>query len=243
MRYVAAITAVALVLAVTATAGATTVTWQGVEWTELGSGTAVVDGSNHLVLTPGGSAAFSAWVNRLPTVVGGASSINAYDTPWIKVSWIDTGIDAHLIDMVIQDETATGGPLCDVGSKWTATVVAHAQYNGGVGEDYAFFSSYPSYVSDRTNNLEHTAIVGKTADGTLYFGIDGTWASLTNLVGSWDFNDVQLRIRGDTNATPIKFTDFQFGDNFVPVPEPLTMAGLMLGIGSLVGYVRRRRVA
>jgi hypothetical protein len=26
-----------------------------------------------------------------------------------------------------------------------------------------------------------------------------------------------------------------------PVPEPVTMAGLMLGIGGLVGYVRRRR--
>jgi len=28
-----------------------------------------------------------------------------------------------------------------------------------------------------------------------------------------------------------------------PVPEPLTMAGLMLGIGGLVGYVRKRRAA
>jgi hypothetical protein len=32
-------------------------------------------------------------------------------------------------------------------------------------------------------------------------------------------------------------------DFLVVVPEPVTMAGLMLGIGSLVGYARKRRTA
>jgi hypothetical protein len=41
---------------------------------------------------------------------------------------------------------------------------------------------------------------------------------------------------------------FQYNDSYNPIvgatiPEPLTMAGLMLGIGGLAGYIRKRRTA
>jgi hypothetical protein len=45
------------------------------------------------------------------------------------------------------------------------------------------------------------------------------------------------------------YNDLQWGTGYTypapeaPIPEPVTMAGLMLGIGGLVGYVRRRRKA
>jgi len=35
--------------------------------------------------------------------------------------------------------------------------------------------------------------------------------------------------------------DITIAEPATPIPEPVTMAGLVLGIGSLVGYVRRRR--
>lgn len=33
---------------------------------------------------------------------------------------------------------------------------------------------------------------------------------------------------------------FQYGTDWTPVPEPVTMAGMLIGVGSLLAYVRRR---
>jgi len=37
------------------------------------------------------------------------------------------------------------------------------------------------------------------------------------------------------------YLDFEGAGPVIPIPEPVTLAGLVLGVGSLVGYVRRRR--
>jgi len=47
---------------------------------------------------------------------------------------------------------------------------------------------------------------------------------------------------GQVDGLTITLTDGPVARvNFEPVPEPVTLAGLVLGVGSLVGYVRRRR--
>ena len=43
--------------------------------------------------------------------------------------------------------------------------------------------------------------------------------------------------------TDVTNVEFQYGTDLFLIPEPVTMAGLVLGIGCLARYVRRRRVA
>jgi hypothetical protein len=84
---------------------------------------------------------------------------------------------------------------------------------------------------------------------------DGTFISRLNVVGGsnaamFDTNGMvgglaDLTLNGTTtaNTTPVANWTVLDEDPFRGnvIPEPLTMAGLMLGVGSLVGYVRRRR--
>ncbi|HUU82944.1 MAG TPA: PEP-CTERM sorting domain-containing protein, partial [Phycisphaerae bacterium] len=50
---------------------------------------------------------------------------------------------------------------------------------------------------------------------------------------------------GDTSGSVenYNYTLGDFGLEYAPIPEPVTMAGLALGIGCLTRYVRRRRAA
>ena len=70
---------------------------------------------------------------------------------------------------------------------------------------------------------------GRSPWGTVS-GIDGSakWIWTEN----WD---------GTGSIDLLPDTPVYFRRTFTPVPEPVTMAGLMLGIGSIAGYVRRRR--
>jgi hypothetical protein len=216
--------------------------WNGVDWTVYGgTGTADVNGAN-LELNPTSTSEFGVHVNRLPTVVGGASSINANGTPYISFSFYDTGVAADKIDMVIDDEVTSLEPRISVGSLFSATEVASTTYGANStdrnnNENYSFFDGARA-------NVLHNVVVGKTADGTVYVGFDGIGRVDTNLkngVGAFDFNDVYLRIRGDADHT-IQFTNFAFGDNFTTsmVPEPSSLA-LVLGLGGLALLSRRPR--
>ena len=63
---------------------------------------------------------------------------------------------------------------------------------------------------------------------------DGPWTCGGNL----DFNSGKLVIAMDWGSTgTVSIRDMSLS----AVPEPVTLAGLVLGVGSLVGYVRRRR--
>jgi hypothetical protein len=64
-----------------------------------------------------------------------------------------------------------------------------------------------------------------------------------NRVGSSSQQDIyRLTYTLDSPVT-LGAGEYWFSHDAVIVPEPLTMAGLMLGIGGLVGYVRNRRKA
>jgi len=67
---------------------------------------------------------------------------------------------------------------------------------------------------------------------------EGWLASLDGDTQYFDYNLFAL-----TNPTHQDFalTTPGVGGMFVVVPEPATMAGMVLGVGSLVGYLRRRR--
>ena len=75
-------------------------------------------------------------------------------------------------------------------------------------------------------------------------GVEKTWAALSNY---WLANlgtvDPCLGLRILVSENQQDFAIVVPGIGRDPIPEPVTMAGLMLGIGSIAGYVRRRRTA
>ena len=77
--------------------------------------------------------------------------------------------------------------------------------------------------------------------GVLTYLVDGNVVGTSPRTDYLDLRAFNLYVWRSSGATgddaTVYFDDFEFG----AVPEPVTMAGLMLGVGSLVGYVRRRR--
>jgi hypothetical protein len=74
----------------------------------------------------------------------------------------------------------------------------------------------------------------------------GLWKLTSPILGTWNYKVEYQDANDNWTSTFTSYWDgstLQGGGAFQVVPEPLTMAGLMLGIGSLVGYVRKRRKA
>jgi hypothetical protein len=89
--------------------------------------------------------------------------------------------------------------------------------------------------------------VGAYLPGTGTAEIPGGAASKGGGAGYWDMD-----WSWGSEAVPLQYGTFSVefvsigGDDYVkmtPVPEPVTMAGLVLGVGSLATYLRRRRMA
>jgi len=98
--------------------------------------------------------------------------------------------------------------------------------------------------------LSGTLTVGSNAQGALFQ--EAIWAIQNDIpaptVGSNIYYDAAMvsGASGIGNIRVLNLTDSNGGlaqDILVAVPEPVTMAGLMMGIGGLVGYARKRRKA
>jgi len=220
------------------------VNWKGVTFETLGEGTAEVEaGTGDLLLTPTGNS-FSVHVNRLPGGGTGPSFVNDNDTPFIRVSYFDTGVAGQNIDIAVQDESEPGAPRAAAGSLFGTSKVAFATY--GTGAERSANTEY-SFFEDPSAAVMHEILLGRTADGTLYYGFDGEQRSSDIFKDQgidFDFNDVYLRARGSAGST-IRFTDFAFGDDFAPnvqaVSEPASLAMLSLGSALLLLFRRGRR--
>lgn len=200
---------------VPAQASHTTVDWMGQDWEVPHNATPVLDpSSGNLVLTrdPGNAADANLHVNRIrPTNDGtenGESFINDNGTPWVMLSYLDNGLHRG-VDLFVQDETlnasVTGGSLFSFGR------IASTRFGSPTQSD--------TVVADgnRGDGTRHTLYFGQRPDGTVDINFDGTWFTSTlakDNVGSFDFNDVYLRLRGgDDSGGSATFTDFQYGDN------------------------------
>ncbi|MBM4017111.1 MAG: PEP-CTERM sorting domain-containing protein [Planctomycetes bacterium] len=116
----------------------------------------------------------------------------------------------------------------------------------------ALHGANPSPMSgamDWGNLIAHETDAG-TQYGTLDpYGHDPSTAHGGG-AGAWDWS-----VTWGTEVVPLQYADFKvtvtYLGNFsgedtyevslTPVPEPLTLAGLLLGVGGAAGYVRRRR--
>ena len=104
----------------------------------------------------------------------------------------------------------------------------------------AFFADHPG-----TNYL--TA----QGDWTLGYGSnpDTTIVEYSDLIEAGDYLTVSDSVSWDVEIPNLTepntwWSTWSYGEAGVevePVPEPVTMAGLMLGIGAIAGYIRRRR--
>jgi len=179
-----------------------TISWKGITWDVL-NGTAIVDGSGHLVLTADGTGQAVVHVNQIATLAGAS-------TPWIQLSYMDVTTAGHKIDMLMEDEAGLY-PRFACGSMWTGgEIFALRRQASPTYETYLMFE-------DTRQNIERTVYVGKRATGTLDVNFDGKKRSSTYLNqivgGSWGYKDVYLRLRGAAAGATVTFTNFTYGTN------------------------------
>lgn len=232
--------ACALVLGLMGQAKAGLVNWEGQDWTE-SNGSATVDGSGHLTLTATANGNAALHVNRLlPSGSGGSGSfINDNGTPWVQFSYIENGTNG--IDFLIDDEVTPGNPRLQAGSLFSLNGIGYTRYGAPAVEEIVFADA-----SAHAAGTLHTIYVGKRADGTIDFRFDGTWYTSTLLKdqfgGSFNFNDIHLRLRNASSGQSATFTDFQYGSNAIaPVPEPSALVSGSLGLLTLAGFAWYRR--
>ena len=259
MRYLGMLAGIGLLLAVTATAGANTVTFtesqirsamaaQGAPLSDAQyqwglwavRARPVVSGGTYTIT--GASTTQTGWGTEAP-------SSYAWNTYGTNCAWFydESGSEAwlastplYMIMDVSQDnfESYTfdgAGGFVGAWSPVGGTLYASG-YNGGVGGT----NVVTAVSAGSTFTFDFTLDAGATWNGEWEFLVDGSKYNLGTSAapGVWVedfFGDYTL-----SGGTPGGGLNQNMGSGY-PVPEPVTMAGLMLGIGSLVGYVRRRR--
>jgi len=195
MRYLTAVAALALVLAVTGLAGATTVAFSSYD-----------DASGD----------YNAWNNTSPSteILEPFTTTNAleWSLSGVKLNAYGGGIfgggSSPAAIALYEDQGGAAGTAI---SSWNVNI------DSGVGEDFSF------------------GVSGVTLSGNTdyWFGLEATGS---NAVG-WE----QTLSYGTPGETGHVFSIEGEPAGGQPIPEPLTMAGLVLGIGSLARYFRRRR--
>jgi hypothetical protein len=100
-------------------------------------------------------------------------------------------------------------------------------------------SASPPFDTDARWSAQNPSPSWGVHPGTDYLTITftGTYSSVITALG----ND-GLRFGLHVQGLPLSTGGTQ-SDSYVTVPEPLTMAGVLLGVGSLAGYLKRRRTA
>ena len=274
MRYVATLAALGLLLAVTATAGATyyvkhdfETSWTG-DWApgweseEYRHGAEPIAKMQQVDLTSYGRSGYGAklymfsvadsqwWGNVEISEIPGGALNTAYD-PWVSVDMYDAGYTSG-IDGIGQLYSL---PSWVVDEDWT-----DVQFGGRtVAEDVYYYTwadrPHPAWQATTVQrpNLEESGapawhnfkIQLDSTDNMMHFYIDGTEVGTSTHADYTDLGGLQFSIMfddplsgwGDTPPSVI-FYNFEYGST---LPEPVTIAGLMLGIGCLARYVRGRK--
>jgi hypothetical protein len=233
--------ALAVGLCFSGAAQAATVSWNGQNWDDdYASPDSVVSvvGSNlEVSIAPSGDWAAAHYNTNV--------AFRSAATPWIEVSFLDTANNDVRKGLWIEDENGAspgaGGWLqFEIRDNSGTYKILYNDYDAdnldGGGLNFSAAQVLDTGVA-RTA-AEHTFKVGRRADGTVDFWVDG---SLTNSLTSAQFNpnffgDVYLSARGETAV----YTQFAVGTNYV-VPEPGSLAlALLAGLGLFVA-VRRRK--
>ncbi len=237
MRYVGFFAAVGLVLAVTATAGALSLPDGTVTANRQDSGTGLnawfgesvtaqtIDAQN---ISPG------SWVE----VSGKITGISATSTSWVEIGLIPKATWDYW-------QTAFGGAYKSAVFDKGIYVVDWS--SGGLGlsldENTTSGAVFAWPLSDPTTSpwdFTITMVPTGSSGGNAYLTVAGATMYGTQpraYTGNYGDSYLIARIWSNTQNASFSFEDAQAK----VVPEPVTMAGLALGIGSLATYLRRRK--
>jgi hypothetical protein len=132
----------------------------------------------------------------------------------------------------------------DAGMAWAGTFTSYTYTITATG-----MTTYVDENGWRLNDVNPTGITG-SFDGT-FLSTQAVYGGPSDLTGRdtyvvhLDLNKTYWDGTGWSDYYPVGSQNY-YGNYSLfgaPVPEPITLAGLMMGIGGLVGYVRKRRVA
>ncbi len=187
------------------------------------------------------------WINFIQNADGGSD----YDTGHAWGSNM-TRTGSLLIEMAYAGY-ATGTPaeqakyaaaMAYLNSQWNT--YANASWNGNFGHPYAMWDVYKAL--ETTIGLDSTGVITPRAQGTAVLDTGDVWNwwedycewIVSNQAGSgawggYDSWNAYLATPWFINILNATETPINI------VPEPVTMAGLLLGVGGLVRYVRRRK--
>ena len=232
---------IAAVLAVAGTAGATltpvgTATYNGSDYN------LIWDDAQSLVWLDY-SAPSLYWPNQMAWAAGldGQLTYNwdpAYSVTWAETAW-------RLPD---------AGAAPSYGCQAATQELGHLYYTGlGLeGGSSTAGATAPDLSSGPFENLTMAAYWTRTEDPIDYgfFVVDAAWMFAFRETRSTPYNDTVFGFQDiDSNGTgwlspthsalAVRGAQVQGGGPVIP--EPATLAGLVLGAGGLVGYVRRRR--
>lgn len=253
MRYLGIVAAVAVVLAVAATAQATD------------------------VITIPGATLTIPWNNgtwpafRYAYSISG-TPINAQDVPEVHVTGTVTGYSLPAVNngwftigLITKSQRDRSDPINDAymfnnsvfmmgmnaGSAGNVVMPADyaGDYAGGTGQAQSIGSSFTFDLMlvpniGGTGGMEYLSVNGGAYGTGLAYGTDNWSKTRAPLVyPPEDLSEAYLiaQIFGQPGV-PTSSVSFE-GVTATAVPEPVTMAGVMMGIGGLVTYMRKRRQA
>lgn len=248
------------------------VTWQGQDWdisAGAGNTTTTVNG-NELEVEFTATGQWQFHINRILPGNGDESGsfVNENDTPWIRLNFTLTNVEGNApfqVNMFIDDESGVAGSLKNPRSEFS--IVHDPSDTQGHGGSYAFgeikYTEPDALPTPDTDTLSeklfssattgdgttHSLLVGKAADDTVQFVLDGVLHTSTfwkdNYHGDIDFGDVHLRILNPSygatvpQGTIVTFTDFEAGNDFALIPTPAAAGVGLVGMGLLA--MRRGR--
>lgn len=210
------------------------VTWKDVTWSPdmnvggeaqygHGQSSIAVNGSNLEVTTVD-----MYWADAYYTV-------SPLTTNWVEATFLDSG-------------AGTGANLSmDTGDDYAGIGVNNYVSTNNYVVSWFNDNSDGDIVLGARSEGSHTAKLGRRTDGTVDFWFDGFLVySATDFTPVRPMKNIFLTVdayRGDRfqeGGDTAVFTDFSYGTDYTPVPEPSSIIALLGGLGSLLAFRRRR---
>jgi len=259
MRYLTAVAAVGLLLAVTGTAGANSVSWG-----TAGTGaSATLEGSAVKLHTDDGGSG-SAYV-RL--AIDDGIALNNIQSLFYtcKLTAFD-GDSCPSLEVVFNIDADGDGILEGTGLDWMTPATSHQPSAlgyvdpGNRGDNFLSGDFWPFATAVDSAYVTRDALGSGSDPYYHYWSPDDTrskdggffWADFATVLSQLPKADIDVTdkvysidfICGTSGAwqnADVYLSAVELNGVNYAVPEPVTLAGLVLGVGSLVGYVRRRR--
>ena len=236
-----AVAVVVLLLALGARPAPADIVWRGATWNDVYDSTALsLNASGNLVVNPDTTDIYGALIGEAHYST--SASFQALTAPWIDVTFVlpSTQVSAYLA--LEQPSDSAGG---------TASYIQFGAFNQNydppgwsgnseVEADWWDEDSGNSWA-ENVGSLQtgaNTLLVGRRADGTIDYWLDGTLVYSTTDITPQYFGDIYLGVAGG----PVTFTDYQAGGGYDSAPEPGTLGTLLaLGVSGLMFFRQRRK--